>query len=60
MGLWFEHEDDPVDKIGMLHTMTLTCCIAFSVSFTSAVYPPVELMNVMHALTMDVYKKRAK
>lgn len=59
MGLWFEHEEDPMGKVGMLHALTVTYCIAFSKSFNSAVYPPVDLASVMHALSMNVYTKSA-
>lgn len=48
-----------MDKIGMLHDLTATFCIAFSESFNSTVYPPVDLTNVMHALSMNVYTKSA-
>lgn len=60
MGLWFEYKKDPMDENGMLHVLTVMYCIAFSESFNLAVYPPVDLTDVMHALSMNVYMKSAK
>lgn len=60
MGLLFEYKKDPMDKNGMLHALTVTYCIVFSKSFNLAVYPPVDLTDVMHALSMNVYMKSTK